>query len=522
MKEKIYNLKKKALLTPYMNEVDYFNDHGDFIKIFENNKAIIAIDSNVVKNTKTGQIFHKQDDGYLYEYRDNDTKNYYEKYTMFQILTHIRFKDAARAAMNYVRYEIMGTDVPYIRVGDTYYLKSAKNDPVHGYPYIELLSRDKSTLIDDHGKEFIQRVPKFDNFTIEPDNINYQEWIGNDYNLYNRFPHIAASEPGTFDAINQLLVHIFGEQIKGAYQYFRALYLEPKQILPILVLVSKERETGKTTFLEFMQMLFGRNFIDVHPEDLLGSFNALWAKKNIVAVDEAFFDKKETLERIKKLSTGAHNNVNEKNIKQYVIPSYLKLVLTSNNETDFIRVDSNEERFWIRKISKFKSLKNKKDVFDQMKSEIPYFLYHLQSIERMPNKSRMMFGVEDIRTEALTKVFEQSKSGLEKELRTLLEAHFIENGLSEIVATAGCIKNKFFEYNNKYSVRYISDVIKNEMGYDNPVARYTEYDSKLLNPNKPVGKFFRFLRNEFVTEAKDQSETLDNFVAQIIDPELPF
>jgi hypothetical protein len=44
----------------------------------------------------------------------------------------------------------------------------------------------------------------------------------------------------------------------------------------------------------------------------------------------------------------------------------------------------------------------------------------------------------------------------------------------------------------------------------------------LLNPNKHVGKFFRFLRNEFVTEAEDQSETLDNFVAQNIHNELPF
>ena len=157
-----------------------------------------------------------------------------------------------------------------------------------------------------------------------------------------------------------------------------------------------------------------------------------------------------------------------------------------------------------------------------MKAEIPYFLFHLKNMAAVTIQTRMVFTPDQIRTDALNAVYAQSKSGLEKELRTLLEAHFIENGLSEIVATAGCIKNKFFEYNNKYSVRYISDVLKNEMGYDNPLGRYTEYDAKLLNPIKPVGKFFRFLRNQFVTEDETTSKTLDNCVAQIIDPDLPF
>ena len=120
MKDKIFNHKKKALLSPFMNEVDYFNQHGDFIKIFEGKPTYTAINSDVVKDAKTGAIFHRKDDGYVYEYRDNQTDTYYERYTMFQCLTHIRFKNASRAAMNYVRYEIMGTDMPYIRVGDNY------------------------------------------------------------------------------------------------------------------------------------------------------------------------------------------------------------------------------------------------------------------------------------------------------------------------------------------------------------------------------------------------------------------
>lgn len=522
MKEKIYNQKKKALLSPFMNEVDFFNNHGDFIKIFDGKSNYTAISTEVVKDIKNGAIFHHKNDNYVYEYRNNETDNYYERYTLFQCLTHIKFKNASRSAMNYVRYEIMGSDIPYIRVGDNYYLKSKKIDSVFGYTYTELNSRDKRTIIDDHGKDFISRIPTFDNFTIEPDNINYNEFIDDDYNLYNKFPHKASTEPGTFDTINDLMLHIFGEQIDIGYKYFKILYEKPKQILPVLILVSKERETGKTTFIEFLNTMFGRNFIDVHPEEILGSFNALWARKNIVAVDEAFFDKKETLERIKKLSTARTNTVNEKNIKQFVIPSYLKLVFTSNNETDFIRVDDNEERFWVRKIKRFKSLLTKQQVFEQIKNEIPYFLFHLKNMPEVPILSRQVFTAAQLRTEALDAVFSQSKSGLEKELRILLEAYFIENDLKEVFATAGCIKSRFFEFNNKYSVRYISDVLKNEMGYESILSRHTEYDDKLLVKSKSVGKFFKFFRNQFVTETNVISEKLLNFVQQTDDEDLPF
>jgi len=497
------NIKLIDKIKPYMNEVDYFNKHGDFIAIFEGNKNYIAIDSKVIKHTKTGTILHLKEDNYVYEYKDNDNVNHTEKYTLFQLLTRIRFKDIPKGAMNYVRFTVMNLDIPYIRVGDNYYLKTTKIDPVYGYKYTEIYSREKGTIVDDHGKEFISRIPIYENFTIEPNNLEHEECIDEDFNLYYPFPHTASKEPGTFDTINKLMVHIFGDQVDLGYKYFKLLYENPKQILPILVLVSRERETGKTTFIEFTNMLFGRNFIDVHPEELLGSFNALWARKNIVAVDEAFFDKKETLERIKKLSTARTNTVNEKNIKQFVIPSYLKLIFTSNNETDFIRVDDYEERFWVRKIKKFEHLERKDVVFNRMKKEIPYFLFHLQNMPAVEIKSRMAFMPEEIRTEALNQVFEQSKSSLEKELRMHLEDYFLQKELDEIYATAGCIKSKFFDFNAKISNRYIADVLKKDMNYSPVMHRLSEHDNRLLNPGKSIGKFYIFKRSDFVTEAEE-------------------
>jgi hypothetical protein len=115
----------------------------------------------------------------------------------------------------------------------------------------------------------------------------------------------------------------------------------------------------------------------------------------------------------------------------------------------------------------------------------------------------MAFMPEEIRTEALNQVFEQSKSSLEKELRMHLEDYFLQKELDEIYATAGCIKSKFFDFNAKISNRYIADVLKKDMNYSPVMHRLSEHDNRLLNPGKSIGKFYVFKRSDFVTEAEE-------------------
>ena len=74
-------------------------------------------------------------------------------------------------------------------------------------------------------------------------------------------------------------------------KYMKVLYENPKQILPILVLVSEERETGKTTFLNWIQMLFGENSILISSNNITSDFNSSYATKNIILIDEALIEK---------------------------------------------------------------------------------------------------------------------------------------------------------------------------------------------------------------------------------------
>src|SRR5690606_32260370 len=106
-----------------------------------------------------------------------------------------------------------------------------------------------------------------------------------------------------WDKIENLLRHIFNEQYDLGLDYLTILWKLPTQVLPIFCLVSEERNTGKTTFLNLLKSIFEGNMTLNTNEDFRSRFNSDWAGKLIVAIDEVLLDKKDDSERIKNLST---------------------------------------------------------------------------------------------------------------------------------------------------------------------------------------------------------------------------
>ena len=155
----------------------------------------------------------------------------------------------------------------YVRVGDTYY----ERVPVpnrFGIVEEKMHQRQKSTITDDHGKDKVKHVQKLKAFCNTPNHEDYQSIIKNCLNRYQPFEH--KPEAGDFPFIEMFMQHIFGTnevevphpKKKGAdgkpammrvnelelgYDYMQLLYRSPTQMLPILCLVSKENETGKST-----------------------------------------------------------------------------------------------------------------------------------------------------------------------------------------------------------------------------------------------------------------------------------
>ena len=107
--------------------------------------------------------------------------------------------------------------------------------------------------------------------------------------------------------------------------YLQLLYLQPVQKLPILLLVSEECNTGKSTFLNFLKAVF-RNNVN---EDFRSQFNADWAGKLVIVVDEVLLNRREDSERLKNLSTTLSYKVEAKGKDRDEIAFFAKFVLCS-------------------------------------------------------------------------------------------------------------------------------------------------------------------------------------------------
>ena len=171
----------------------------------------------------------------------------------------------------------------FIRVGTTLY-KIVNQPRINGGFVKKRIIWNNETLRQDYGKDFIATVPKYDGFCTVPNHVNYQPVVDKFLNLYEPIGH--QPKEGEFPHVESLIRHIFGEQYELGMDYLQLLYLQPVQKLPILLMVSEERNTGKSTFLNFLQAVFQNNVTFNTNEDFRTQFNADWAGKLLIEVDE--------------------------------------------------------------------------------------------------------------------------------------------------------------------------------------------------------------------------------------------
>ena len=383
----------------------------------------------------------------------------------FMLFSIVKFKNNYRAAMSHIEISLMKLEVAYCRVGcDWFKVFNKKNR--YGGSDVVLKGWKKDELKEDHTKNILKVIPKYDDFIIIPDNKDYVSVHDNCYNLYCKFPHELDNNNITEEDIphtTNFLRHIFKEHYDIGLKYFKVLYERPQQHLPILVLVSEDRVTGKTTFLNFIKMIFGENSVMVSPFDLMDKYNDSYASKNIIMTDETVFEKKHATEKLKYLSTTKYISVSQKYVQHYSLPFFGKIIMCTNKEKDFINIDSKEVRFWIRKIDVINGKKNV-NIENDLFSEIPKFikfLTHMAPIDY--TRSRMVFTEQEIETDSLKDIKNESKSGLHKELELMIDDFFNNNTAKEFLATAKDIKEHWFPTDKNISRSYILKVITQEM-----------------------------------------------------------
>ncbi|MGN6416157.1 MAG: primase-helicase family protein [Pseudobacter sp.] len=376
---------------------------------------------------------------------------------------------------------VPGTAKDYFRVGDTYF-KFVEVPNKYKQLERKFKVRQKSTISDDHGRDFIKHVTKYEEFCNVPDHVNFHQVINSCFNLYNPLDFEPDEEECTeADCPNiiEFVKHIFGENVvhftdpetktKHDYKnwelgldYIQILYQQPAEKLPIICLVSKENNTGKSTFGKLLKQIFGSNCAIVGNSDLSNDFNGHWSTKSIVICDETKIDKQHVVEKVKSLSTADKIFMNTKGKDQIEIDCFIKFLFITNNEDNFMFLSEEDIRYWVLKVPVIKTEKPKL-LEDFMIPEIPAFLSFLTSRKLVTERSRgrMWFHKNMIVTEALKKVVEFSKPQVVKEIEAKIKELFLHTGEDIIYMTKQAINEDLLS--KKVEEFYLERLLKDHL-----------------------------------------------------------
>lgn len=359
----------------------------------------------------------------------------------------------------------------YLRIGTDYY-RFVDKPQLDGSTIKTLVKWKKSEIITDEGKDALCTIKKYDGFTLVPSHINYQPNIKWFYNRYEEVNHQFVQ--GEFKNTESYLKHVFGEQYELGLDYLTILWRYPTQILPILCLVSSERNTGKTTFLNVLKLIFQNNLTVNTNEEFRGRFNTDWTSKLLICIDEVLLEKREDSERLKHLSTATSFKSESKGVDKVESPFYGKFVLCSNNEDSFVNIDQGEIRYWVIKVLPFE--KENTNLLKNIRAELPAFMHYLNNREIVsPKLTRMWFTPKQIETKALLKLFKSNQNYFLTEIKECLLEDFSKFSVNKLCYTSSDLAEKLRLNNFRVTPNKISTIIKKYLKVESINSSYHKY-----------------------------------------------
>jgi hypothetical protein len=315
----------------------------------------------------------------------------------------------------------------YIRVGNDYYKIIYR--PNHtDKKYKELFKTIKGTIRDDCTGGVFVHIKKYEDFVIKASHTNYEKEIGGFYNRYHELKY--KPKEGNCDTIIHTLTHIFGEShLDFALDYLQIIYINPRQRLPIILLESNEKNTGKSTFGTLVWEMFGDNAVKIGNNDLQSDFNSVWVGRVAVIVDETELAKEGIMQMLKRFSTETGKVViNEKNKAQSEVEFIGKFIFMSNSEGKALPIEKGDTRFAVFKVPTFKSKGCAIDpnVVQKIIAEIPAFMHLLVNRTLVhKNNERMYFDTSVYHTKQLDLYNENSVSRLAISIKDLIKDTFV-------------------------------------------------------------------------------------------------
>lgn len=401
----------------------------------------------------------------------------------------------------------------FIRVGDDY-MKEVFIPDKDGRLFRMYVKRDKGTVQEDLGgksSDFYKSIKKYEGFCIVPSHVDYKQVIEGFFNEYYQISH--QPKKGDCQTIIDFLKHIFGVSHLGfILDYLQLMYLNPTQRLPILLLESKARGTGKSTFGNLLKLIFEDNSVKIGNSELDSDFNSVWVKKLAIIVDETSLEKASIMQMLKRYSTETGKvTSNEKNKAQKQVDFFGKFIFLSNEEGKSLPIEKGENRFAVFKIKTFaeNGISEDPNMEHKIKAEIPAFLHYLKNRAlQYKEETRMYFALDWYYTEQLQLYYDNSLTAIAKVLRDYLIEAF--NFFEDEKELRFSLSNLMAELDGRY--RYLDRVklkkaIIEEFGVpEQKKSRYQFHSFKvaenyvdgLYAPTHENNYYYIFKREQFI------------------------
>lgn len=281
---------------------------------------------------------------------------------------------------NQARYFMTSRLQDYVRIGTKYYHITTKIDEVTGFPEEVRIPWDKDTLKDDYGQLAPREVTKYKGYENRPNYFSKTRHKGSFFNLF----HPIKWDPieGSIKSSMIFMEHIFGEQLEDGLDLLKIWYLYPKQKTHVLCLLSAENETGKTTFFLWLSYMFGHDNVTImSSEDFASNFNHIWVTSNLICLDEGKLgqSKIDLGKKLRIWTTSKTGYLEEKHKNKEKVDFHGRFLIASNEVSKFLKINQNDNRYWLRQVPKFKHFDPK--YLEKLVDEIPHFLKFLEKRE---------------------------------------------------------------------------------------------------------------------------------------------
>ena len=368
----------------------------------------------------------------------------------------------------------------------------------------KVLSWPSASLKEEYGRSFVENLESYDTFFVKPSNTEYEPVVNNEWNLYNKIVHDV--KEGPFPLIKALIEHIFYEDVRMGMEYLWNIWNKPLQQLPGLGLVSVKKGTGKSTFLDLIQLMIQGNAVAIDHGDLVGDFNAAWAGKLAVLIDEKPEGKlvNKELQKLKKLITSHTVMYKQKYVSDTQMPNFSKFIFASNDRKNIMKIEPENTRFWIIDVPPLDTPDH--DIYVKMKKEMGCFIHYIQNVfEARPARGRVYFADSELQTEATKYVQENSRSQVHEEILNLLEQSAMSKRVMPVLDGSGTITKwrndqiilatphdiKTALGQRTLSIKYIKDVIQDELRAVR-VAKQVRYANTFSEGTKGFPYIFKY------------------------------